>query len=319
MAAADINILSIARAFDELSSPIERLLKHPKDKADGDEQASTRFVLDNDFFYHVQTHVKTGAEFPDDKRLFEKVYSPDYFKSWLQEDVEYRKMWQGVTAVSQHCRFFLHEGIYRIINLAHYINSFSSDVVDLLEVLAEMLRIISDRSVPFSSGEATDARLNIKEILQVLQDSSLETSKRTASVLKETERFAVTTSEDQVVLDALNELLKNLVPKDVDTDNWEKWKGLQSIQKITALAPSHKAVQVHIDAMRKALTEVHDALTSMDTTTSRMIKAVSLMGDQARPERADYGVAGAKLGKAVATCKQVAQLAQGFAKQAAQS
>lgn len=90
MASVDVNILSVTRVFDELSSPIERLLRNPKGKVDGDEQSITRFVLDDDFFYHVQTYVKTGMEFPDDEHLFEMVNPPIYFKTWLQEDVEYR-------------------------------------------------------------------------------------------------------------------------------------------------------------------------------------------------------------------------------------
>ncbi|RSL69714.1 hypothetical protein CEP54_002141 [Fusarium duplospermum] len=92
MTAVEVNILSIVRAFDEVSSPIERLLRHANDKANGNERI--QFILDTDFFYHVQAYIKTGIEFPDDERIF--------------------KM-QGITVVSQHCKLFLDEGINPII------------------------------------------------------------------------------------------------------------------------------------------------------------------------------------------------------------
>ena len=75
----------------------------------------------------------------------------------------------------------------------------------------------------------------------------------------------------------------------------------------------------------------------MDTTAETMIRAVSLLSDQARPESAGYGVVGTKLEKAAGTCKQVCmpprgpkvmeliigiqvvQLAREFAKQATPS
>ncbi|KAJ4257839.1 hypothetical protein NW757_003466 [Fusarium falciforme] len=71
--------------------------------------------------------------------------------------------------------------------------------------------------------------------------------------------------------------------------------------------------------MRKALADIYDALVMMDTTAEIMIRAVSLLSDQARPERAGYGAVGTKLEKAAGTCKQVVQLAREFAKQATRS
>lgn len=319
MASVEVNVLSIARVFDELSSPIERLLRNPKGKVDGDEQAITRFVLDDDFFYRVQTYVKTGMEFPDDEYSFKMVHPPTYFKSWLQEDVEYRRMCQGITTVSQHCRSSLNEAIYPIVGFSHHIAEYASSAVNIFEALLDPLRIISDHTIPFSSFEAEDARENLKGILQLLQDSSRGTSRRSTLVLKAIGIFYTTILEDEVVLRALDELLSNRVPKDADTGDWEKQKALQTIQKINNLASSSKAALAHISAMRKALADIYDALVMVETTAETMIRAISLLSDQARPERAGYGVVGTKLEKAAGTCKQVVQLAREFAKQATQT
>ncbi|KAL6365543.1 hypothetical protein LRP88_01540 [Fusarium phalaenopsidis] len=319
MASVEVNILSIARVFDELSSLIERLLRNPKGKVDGDEQSITRFVLDDDFFYHVQTYVKTGMEFPDDEHLFEMVHPPTYFKTWLQKD----RMWQGITTVSQHCRSSLNEAIYPIVGLSYHIAEYASSAVNIFEALLDPLRIISDHTIPFSSSEAEGARENINGILQLLQDNSRETSKRSTLVLKAIGIFSATILEDEVVLRALDELLRNRVPKDADTGDWEKQKALQTIHailgKINTLASSSKAALAHISAMMKALADIHDALVMAETTAETMIRAVSLLSDQARPESAGYGVVGTKLEKAAGTCKQVVQLAREFAKQATPS
>ncbi|RSM02060.1 hypothetical protein CEP52_008181 [Fusarium oligoseptatum] len=98
-------------------------------------------------------------------------------------------------------------------------------------------------------------------------------------------QLATSTLEDEMVLKALDELLNNFVHKGVDTGDWEKQKALQTIQKFATLASNNKAVHAHISALRMALIDIHDALVMMNTTAKAMAKAVSLLGDQARPER----------------------------------
>ncbi|RSL86945.1 hypothetical protein CEP51_002527 [Fusarium floridanum] len=78
-------------------------------------------------------------------------------------------------------------------------------------------------------------------------------------------QLPTSTLEDEVVLKALDELLNNLVPKNVDTGKVEG-------------SANHTA-------LRMALIDIHDALVMMNTTAKAMAKAVSLLGDQARPER----------------------------------
>ncbi|RSM15786.1 hypothetical protein CDV31_004887 [Fusarium ambrosium] len=118
--------------------------------------------------------------------------------------------------------------------------------------------LISGSRIPFSSFETEEARENTERVLEILQDNSRETSRNLALVLKAIERLATSTLEDEVVLKALDELLNNLVHKGVDTGDWEKQKALQTIH----------------------------ALVMMNTTAKAMARAVSLLGDQARLERA---------------------------------